>query len=275
MKRFCGFCPGQFGDLYMMTVAARCLKRVVPDSHLTFVIGNEFRECASLFINHPHIDRIHVLHKVRDGFDEVDLKWIADQRFDHVFNPMQDHDHSTPWYTQRNQSLEAAFMHHIPTEGDSGKIEMVKWFKEYSYFQQHVAFSPWPSFHEGTSNPKAIPPDMAQKIVDMILVRNLGVLQVGGPNEPQIKGALKLGTDYFESVRNVLGCKAMIMGDSGLNWLLSGYDFPVLGLYSTRHFGEFLHNIQPINPNGLYLSAAKIDQISLDTIAKSIDTLLA
>ena len=116
---------------------------------------------------------------------------------------------------------------------------------------------------------------MAQKIVDMILARNLGVLQIGGRNEPRLKGALKLGTDYFESVRNVLGCKMMIMGDSGLNWLLSGYDFPVLGLYSQRHFGEFIHNIQPINPNGLYLDAKTVSEISLDKISNSIDTLLS
>ncbi len=273
MKRYCGFCPAQFGDLYMMTVAARCLKRVEPDCHLTFVIGADFRECAPLFINHPHIDRIHVLHKGRDGFDEVDLQWIAEQRFDHVFNPMQ--DHRDQWWLHRNQSLEAAHMHGLPTAGDSGQIEMIQWFKPTPGLENVVAISPWPSFHEGVRNPKCIQPERAQEIVDWLLGAGYRVLQVGGPSEPQLVGADKPATDYFASVRNVLGCKAMIMGDSGLNWLLSGYQFPVLGLYSERHFGDHVHNIQPISPRAQYLTGNTVGDIPLDSIVKAATLLLS
>lgn len=269
-----GFCPAQYGDLYMMTVAARCLKWVEPDCHLSFVIGSEFREAAPLFINQPHIDRIHVLHKPRDGFDEVDLKWIAEQRFDHVFNPMQDHPPGQPWHEKHNQSLEAAVMHGLPIVGDSGKIEMTRWFTTPD-FRDCVAINPWPSFHEGTRNPKCIVPEQAQAIVDYLISLGLRVLQIGGPAEPQLDGTLKLGTDYFNSVRNILGCKGMIMGDSGLNWLLSGYDFPVLGLYSERHFGSFVHNIQPINPRGIYLTAKSVPEIELDKIHNSLTLLLS
>ncbi len=115
---------------------------------------------------------------------------------------------------------------------------------------------------------------MAQWIVDMIRDKGHWVLQIGSPDEPKLDNCSKLDTDYFSSVRNVLGCKGMIMGDSGLNWLLSGYDFPVLGLYSQRYFGEFLRNIQPLNPNGIYLDAPKISEIPLDLIAQNLDTLL-
>lgn len=275
MMRLCGFCPGQYGDLYMMTVAARCLKRAVPDSHLTFVISGDYRECAPLFIDCPDIDRIHILHKSNAGFDQCDIDWINEQKFHHVFNPMQDHDFSHPWWENRHQALEAAHMHNIPTNGDDGKIRLTKWFKPSIGFERHIALSPWPSFVEGPRNPKCIQPEMAQAIVDWILAAGWRVLQVGGPNEPQLVGADKPATDYFTSVRNALGCRAMIMGDSGMNWLLSGYDFPVLGLYSERYFGkEYIYNIQPKNPNAIYLTSKTIPEISLDSIFNSIRLLL-
>jgi ADP-heptose:LPS heptosyltransferase len=274
MRRYFGFTLNMFGDLYMNVVAARCLKRADPGCHLTFGIGADFRECAPLFLDNPWIDRVHITHKGRDGFDETDLKWIAAQRFDHVFSPMQDHPPGQPWHEKHVQSLEAAHMHGLPTTGDSGKIEMTRWFKPTAGLEDCVAISPWPSFHEGTRNPKCIVPEQAQAIADHILSLGLRVLQIGGPTEPKLEGAIKLDTDYFTSVRNVLGCKAMVMGDSGLNWLLSGYGFPVLGLYSERHFGQFVHNIQPINPRAIYLTGKKVPDIGLDKIAKSLTLLL-
>jgi ADP-heptose:LPS heptosyltransferase len=275
MKRFLGFNPNMYGDLYMMSVAARCLKRAVPDSHLTFVIAGDFRECAPIFLDSPHIDRVHILNKSRDGFDSVDMDWINSQRFAHVFNPMADHDHSTPWWQNRHQALEAAHMHGIPYDGDDGKITLTKWFKPTPGLEKFVAFSPWPSFHEGVNNPKAIPPAKAQEIVDAILGLGYGVLQVGGPTEPKLDNVAKLDTDYFTSVRNVLGCRAMVMGDSGFNWLLSGYDFPVVGLYSERYFGrDYIHNIQPINKNGRYLVGRTVSDIPAEWVIAGLRDIL-
>lgn len=275
MKRFLGFNPNMYGDLYMMTVAARCLKRLVPDSHLTFVIAADFRECAPLFLDDPNIDRVHILDKPRDGFNQNDWNWINQQKFDHIFNPMADHDHSRPWFQFRHQALEAAHMHGIPYNGDDSKIRMTKWFKPTPGFENFIAFSPWPSFHEGTDNPKAIPIPMAQKIVDNLIKMGHNVLQIGGPTEPKLENTIKLNTDYFTSVRNVLGCRAMIMGDSGLNWLLSGYDFPVVGLYSERYFGkEYIKNIQPINPNGRYLVGGSVSDIPIESVVTSLKLLI-
>ena len=275
MKRFLGLNPNMYGDLYMMTVAARCLKRAVPDSHLTFVIAGDFRECAPIFLDSPDIDRVHILDKPRDGFNENDWKWINSQSFTHIFNPMADHSHDTPWWQHRHQALEAAHMHGIPYGGDDGKIRLTKWFKPTTGFGDFIAFSPWPSFHEGVNNPKAIPPAKAQEIVDAIIGMGYKVLQVGGPTEPKLERVVKLDTDYFASVRNVLGCRAMVMGDSGLNWLLSGYDFPVVGLYSERYFGrDYIHNIQPINLNSHYLVGKTVSDISTESVLSAVKELI-
>lgn len=276
MKKYCGFCPARIGDVAMMTVAARALKTIEPDCHLTFVVSPYCGTSAALYLNHPHIDRVHILHKYNDGFDEVDLEWLKREKFDHIFNPMQDHDHSRPWWRERIQTLESAHMHGLSLpEGDAGKIELAKWFEPNKRFVEYVAFAPFPGFYMGKTNHKSIPLETAQDIVDYIVGKGYGVLQIGGPNEPQISGALKLDTDYFGSVQNILGCKGLICGDSGINWIASGYDFPAIGLYAYDIYGpQFIRNIQPINPNATYLSAQTVGDISLDLIMQHVDNLL-
>lgn len=277
MRRYLGFCPGQLGDLAIMTVAARCLKAADPDSHLTFVISGDYREAAPLYLDHAHIDRVHILHCPRGGFDEVDRVWIAKQGFTHVFDPLQDHDHSRPWFRERHQTLEAAHCHGLPIPpGETGKITLNLWFKPVEGLWDHVAFSPWAAFYEGVRNPKAIPPERAQEIVNWLRGQGHKVLQVGGPTEPALDGVTKLQCDYFTSVRHVLGCRCMVMGDSGLNWVLSGYDFPVVGLYSSRYFGEeWIHQIQPINRSARYLVAPTVAEISMDDIALAVGQVIA
>lgn len=278
MKRFLGMNGGQYGDLYLGTVAARCLKAAEPDSHLTYVISADYAECTPVFIDHPHIDRIHVLHKPRDGFDQVDLDWIAGQGFTHVFNPMQDHDHARPWWRERNQPLESAHMHGISTGADAGKIEMTRWFKPIvdPDLGPCVALAPFPAFYAGVTNDKAFPMRLAEEVVRYVRSKHLAVLQVGAPNEPQVEGAIKLNESYFTTVRTLLGCRAFIGGDSGLMWLMSGYDFPCLGLYGARYYSsQFVHHIQPLNDRAVYLHREHMTDFTIDDLIPAIDQLLA
>lgn len=269
-----GFHQALFGDLAMSTVAARIVKKRYPGrmSHLTFVIGQHYAQFAPLLLNQPDIDRLYITHAPKDGYDEVDRAWIASEGFTHVFDPRQDHDHSDPWFKHRHQPLELAHMHGLPIEGESGKVVLTKWFKETEGLRDHVAFSPFPGFYAGIHNPKCLTMARAQAIVDHILSRGFKVLQVGHPDEPQLVGTTKLATDYFGSVKNVLGCRCMVMGDSGMSWCLSAYDFPVIGLYATYyHSAEHVHNIQPLNPNGHYLSAHQVNDIPLEAIYAALD----
>ncbi len=270
-----GLNPLRYGDLYMATVGVRCFKRIYPNAHFTFVINADYRECAPLFLDHPDIDRIHILDRDKDGFNEVDWDWIRIQNFDHIFDPMQDHDRPD-WYLFRHQALEAAYMHRIPIDGDDGKIVLNKWFKETDGLKNYVALAPFPAWYQGSANRKSFTMEQAEGIVKYLKVKGYNVLQVGGPNEPQLSNVLKINSDYFNSVKNILGCRAFIGSDSGLTWCLSGYDFPVLGLYpSDMHGGpNYVKNIQPINPNALYLDANTMKDIKIEDIYKAIDKLL-
>lgn len=276
MNKYLGFHGNMFGDLAMGTTAAAILKRTDPDSHLTYIIGNDFADFAPLLLNSPDIDRIYVTCKGKDGFNLVDQGWINDQKFNHIFDPMSDHDHSRPWFRERHQALELAFMHKLPIVGESNKIVLKKWFKESKDFGSYVAFSPFPAWYAGIRNDKALSLERAQKISSFINDLGFGVLQVGHPDEPMLDGVLKLRTTYFESVKNILGCRMMVMGDSGLNWVLSAYDFPLLGLYSHRYYGPtFVKNIQPNNASAQYLDAPNVNDIPLEKIFEILEHRLA
>lgn len=283
MKRFCGFVCGRAGDLFMATVTARALKRLEPDCHLTFTIGRDYREAAPLFLNHPHIDRIHILNSTgAGGFDVVDQHWIAGQRFDWVANPLADHIHSDPWWTHRIQPLEICHMHGIPVDpSERGRIEMAQWFDKLPGYKDYVAFAPFPGFYAGldpAKNDKTLSIDQAQRVVDHLVARKIGVIQIGGPTEPALKGVVSSprAWSYFDSVQAILSCRLFIGGDTGMTWLMSGYDFNTVAFYGSRYYGrQWVHNIQPINPNGQYVSCDTVAQIELDTLTQAIDNALS
>ena len=275
---FCGFNSLQFGDLVINTFAARVLKEKYPTSKLTFVINKDYKDIAPLFINHPHIDYIKILDKNRDGFSQVDKDWIKKQDFDLVFNPMQDHDHSDPWFLKRHQAAEVCYMHKLATEQEcekfDNKLYLNKWFDLDPILSNFVAFAPFPGFYN-KNNDKTLNIEKAQKIVDYLNSLGLRVLQVGGKDEPELGGALKLKTDYFESVKDVISCKFLICGDSGINWVSSAYEFPTIGLYSNKYYGEkFVKNIMPINENAEYLQSDNVNNIPDQEIFAVIDEMI-
>lgn len=273
MNKFLGFCGGQYGDLYLGTCAARILKKYNPGSNLTLIINNDYKDCAPLFLNHPNIDSIHILDQKKDGFNQNDINWINKQKFDHVFNPMA--DHRDQWWKYRNQGLEAANMHGLNITGETAKLEMTKWFNVQK-LDKTIAISPYAGYYAGLNNDKCLSIQRAQDIVNIILDLGYLCVQIGGPGEPELIGAIKCNISYFESVRTILGCRAIVIGDTGINWLLSSYDFPVLGLYSHRYYGpNFVNNIQPLNNNAIYLDADNVNNISLDLIKEKLKLLIS
>ncbi len=274
MNRYCGFQLGLRGDLCMATVAARILKRHDPSSHLTFMLGHDYADMAGLFLNNPWIDQLHIAHSPKDAYDREDLKWIAEQQFNVVFNPMAQHPDGDGWWIHRNQGLEAAHMHGLPTAGESPKIQLTKWFKETDGLRDYVALMPFAGFY-APQNDKRLSVAKAQEIVDALRANGHKVLQIGGPGEPRLENAEWRDTDFFGSVRNVLGCKAFIGTDSGIMWALSAYDMPTIGLYGHRYYGrQFVKNIQPENPRARYLDDVTAEQIPLDNVLNSLKILL-
>lgn len=273
MNRYCGFNPLRYGDLFINLAACRILKQLDPGSHLTFVINGNYRAAAPFFLDQPDIDKIHITSRVFDGFDDTDWEWVKTQKFNHVFNPMQ--DHLDMWWFHRNQSLECAHMHglSIPAS-ETGKLSLNRWFNLNEDFKEWVAIQAFAGSYD-SQNKKQLSPARAQEIVDVLVNKGYRVLQLGLESEYKLNQTVRIPNNYFDMIRDMLSCRLLITTDSGTSWAASCYDLPTLGLYSHEYYSkEYVKNIQPINPNAIYLDEENVNQISMESIEGALSKLL-
>lgn len=272
IEYFAGLNAGQFGDLVINTVAARAIKEKYPKSHFTLGIGKPFEAIAPLFLNNKYIDDVHIWESY-DGLTGGDIDYIDFMQFDKVFDPMPQHKKNNWWNDVKNQTEEVCIMHDLKPPKDLS-CSLTKWFKTNDRFYKYIAIFPFGGVYRGIDNEKCLTIKRAEQIIEIILSYGYKVLQVGGNNEPILKGALKLNTNYFESVKNILGCKMAIGVDTGLSWVMSGYEFPFLGLYSNQFYKDKISVIQPINKKAIYLDSYNVNNINLHDIEKSIRSIL-
>ncbi len=164
-------------------------------------------------------------------------------------------------------------MHGLPIN-DNGKLTLNRWFEPTKGFDRYVALQAFAGSYDPT-NKKQLTIERAQEIVDLVRARGYQVLQLGLSSEPRLRDTLRLDTDYFTAVRNLLGCRALITTDSGFAWAASCYDYPTLGLYSHSYYGkDHVGAIQPINQNAVYMSEENVNDIPLHYIDTALTTLL-
>jgi ADP-heptose:LPS heptosyltransferase len=272
MKKAIGFNLGQRGDLCMNSVVARQLKEQLQDVHLILGIEKKYADTAPLFFNHPHIDSIHIYEGYDDWPTQEDKKYLINQKFDLIFHGLPNHTRDD-WWKFFHQTEEVCLMNGL-NKPKSTKCFLTKWFDTEKGFKNFIAFAPFAGFYNKKNNEKTLSFEKAQTIVNDIISLGYNVLQLGGPDEPQLKGAVKINVDYFSNIKNMLSCKALIHTDTGCGWIASAYGFPCVGLYSNQYYGkEFVKNIQPTNENSIYLDdicCNSIDNIKVIQALKNI-----
>lgn len=268
-----GFHHGQRGDLAINIPAIDWIRKEW-GWQIDMAIHRQFADMLPLFANHPAINSCIVTNEYENFPSQKDRDLIFSRGYDTVFNPMQPHRDDRWWVnTHQTSCVLYDYVGHL-LKKDQQQIELVRWFEDLSP-SGHVTFAPFAGNYN-PSNTKALSKNRAQEIVDMIRGKGYGVIQIGGPGEPKLEGAFCESRSYFESVRVILGSRALIHTDTGIGWVTSGYKHLQLGLYSHAYYGEDkISNIQPRNPNSRYLSAPNVNEISLDSIAESLDTLLS
>lgn len=260
--------PGLRGDLALNVPTIHHVHEQT-GTEIDMPIHKQFADMLPLFVNQPAFTPV-ILDGYVDFPTERDNDLVRARRYDHVFNPMQTHVHDR-WFDHQHQTATVLFDYFrqiLPPERE--QIYLHRWF-EVDSRPDYVAFAPFAGWsHERTSD-KMLSVERAQAIVDSVLKLGRKVLQIGGPGEPELVGAEVFKGTYFESVKAVLSCRLLLHTDTGMGWIISGYQHPQLGLYGHRYYGkERVGNIQPRNPNGLYLDAGTVNDISLDTIANAI-----
>lgn len=274
------FNQGQFGDGIIATAAARIFKEKYPSSTLFLNINKKYTDIASLFLNNFYFDGLTVWSAYDNWPDDKDkeiIKYRVDISIGHPMNPHKEND----WYLYRHQTTECAYMNKIIDKNEAHLLKngiecsLTKWFdSNINLSGNYVAFFPFAGWYN-INNTKKLTEEKAQKIVDLLSVIGYKVLQIGGNDEPQLKNTLKLNTDFFNSVKNSLSCKFAVGTDTAMQWILSAYQFPSIGLYSNQYYGkEFIKNIQPINKNSIYLDAPNVNDILIEDIEVAIKNLI-
>jgi hypothetical protein len=264
---------GQFGDLIISTVAACAHKVKYPDSRLTLGLNKRFEAILPLFGAHKSFDDYHIYQEYANWPGGEDNLFLAKNQFDIVYHAMPKRANEATWWKTEHQCQSACSVYDLTPPSDL-QCSLTKWF-DVPDNSDYIAFAPIGGFQDWP-NRKSFSVDRANEVVRLIQSLGYKVLQIGGPGEPILEGAEKRDLSYFESVKQALGCRAFVGVDTGLQWVMSAYSMPILGLYSNGYYGrEFIKAIQPINPNAIYLDEITVNDIPLDLIALNLKTLIA
>lgn len=262
---------GLRGDLAINIPAIEHAKKVTGWT-IDMPINQQFIDLLPIFMNQPSFNPV-ITSDYEKFASEGDRKLVESRKYTKIFNPMQ--PHADDWYNKRHQVSAVLFDYFgqdLPL--DSLQINLSRWFdiiKE----SNCIAFAPFAGWsHERTSD-KMLTIENAQRIADAINKMGYSVCQIGGRDEPRLDGTAFFMGSYFESVKVVLGCRLLLHTDTGMGWIASGYKHPQVGLYGHRYYGAAnVKNIQPVNPNGVYLDAPTVNDISLDNIVHALKMVL-
>lgn len=228
-------------------------------------IHKQFSDMLPLFVNQPGFTPI-----ITDGYDTfptpTDQKTIGFRQYNQVCDPMQQH-RLNDWYNYHHQTSTVSYDYLGETlPKDKEQISLYRWF-DVDDRADYIAFAPFAGWSHEKKSDKMLTVERAQIIVFRLRSMGFKVLQVGGPDEPKLDAAELFVGSYFDSVRAVLSCRLLLHTDTGMGWIVSGYQHPQVGLYGHRYYGkDKASNIQPRNPNSLYLDDLTVNDIEIDLI---------
>ena len=266
-----GFNQGQIGDLAMCMIPCRSLKEKFPEIKITFGINKKYESASPIFFNNDLIDNIHIWENYDNWPSSNDKEFLSKNYFDFIFNPMPKMKNEK-WYLHHHHTEETCLMHDLMPSKNL-QINLTPWFGKNEQYKNCVALTCFSS----AGALRDIPKDVADDIVDYIHSLGLETIQLGLTSHPKLKTTYPpINGSIFEDVKVAYSCKFLITADTGMNWLMSGYQSKVLGLYSYSSYPVVapLKNRTPINPNGVYLASDHIYNISKNTIQKSILNLI-
>lgn len=266
-----GFNQGQIGDLAMNIVTCRAFKELYPNSHLTFSINQKYASAAPIFLQNKLIDDIKIWENYDNWPSENDKKFLEENRFDKIFHPMPQHKDNN-WYLKYHHTEAMCLMNDL-TPPKNLQISLNRWFDLYEQYKNCVALTCFSS----AGSIRDIPQDFANKIIDYIHSLGLSTIQLGLKNHPRLNTTFgPISETIFEDVKIALSCKFLLTADTGMNWILSGYEGKVLGLYSALSYPIYapLINRAPRNNNAIYLEHYNIGDINFELIKNSINNLL-
>jgi hypothetical protein len=264
---------GQYGDIIMGEPSLRKLIKLHPSAEFVFGCSSRYGDVMPLFYDYHHqiIEyKIWDSYPLRQGrFSPSDQEYIASMRFDKMYSDAPKHTSQT-WALRHHQVAEHGLM--LGIEVDSCDIKLEKHFNV-ERRQKTVAISLFPASCK--AEPRTVGTVRVKQIVNFIRGLGYEVLHLNGPNEPDVDGAVKMNLKYSDSAIAMLGTDLLVTADTGMSWVASAYNHPVVGLYG---FGYWKYcntaTWKPINPEALYVESRYAKNIPLQDVFNAITTKL-
>lgn len=268
---------GRYGDIIIGVPSTKLLKQLIPDSKVFVNINKQYKDISPLVKNN-YIDDIFISDEYENFPNEADKSELSCRGVDIFFHPMQTRLDESDWWIKRHQVIDCAYHYGLPNwEECSNKIDLIKWWIDEDKFNKTIAFHATPANYD-KNNKKSFTREKSQELVNEIIKLGYTVLQVGAAGDSKLDNVIKIDTDFFGSIKNILRCDLFLGGDSGLTWALSGYNFTVLACYSNDYYVRnginYIHNIQPVNPNALYLQSNNVNNIPNEIIIDKIKQMI-
>jgi len=268
-KKVCFGMRGQYGDIVMQEPGLRKFIKDNPDTKIVLAVSKRYEQILPLFKNYH--DNI-IGFKVFEGYDDwptaVDLEYIREQDFDAMFPPDIPLHDQPDWANYRHITTETALM--MGVDSDTTKIELKmpeNVIKEPKTVAVHLFSSLWPG------GVRSINLDKQKAIVDYLVERGYKVYQLSAPHQPQIEGTIMKHGTYYDACLRMLSCDFLVSCDSGMVFIASAYNHPIVGLFSSNYnpLVNTTKNWHPVNPNATYLESRSANQIPMHDIILEIE----
>lgn len=289
-----GVRSGMVGDMIMALPVLNYLELKAPGSYKYWAIGQRFAQAAPLFINHPLIDKIHILSSPERLEHPKDLDIAC--KCDAIFNITPDHPDGMPgindfWWNNYSLCEETFRMagytveqfRSMPEELRKPKLE--KWFMTEN---RPNSIGIWPFAAYGKEPGRSPSKEWWEKLLPQLWDLNYVVYVFGHPNDPQLFQDSYLSNfnledmrhlSFFDQIKWSLEMDLCVNTDSGSGWVIGAYGHKQISLL-TNHAPKHNTNIYSFAPenwankNINLFATDGCDNITYDNVINAVKTLV-
>ena len=253
--------PSRYGDIICFIPFITYLKKVYPESYITFFIDKTCASVTQFLLNYPGIDRFQIsLEKDKVINQDINTK------YDIIFN-LYNNLTNQHYYNYHNVQKENFIMSEIYTPNGVIKInpseyevltkeekypKLVKYF-EVEEIKKTIAIWPFSGYGDSEITRKRSPNiDWWLNLVQGLILKGYKILEFGHPNNKSIsehnnnvKDLRKLS--LFDSIKISLGCDSIITTDSGVSHIFGAYGANQICLYSPYQLNH-IQNLEAMTP---------------------------
>lgn len=248
--------PSRYGDIICFIPFITYLKKVYPESYITFFIDKTCASVIQFLLNYPGIDHFQIsLEKDKVISQDVDKKYdIIFNLYNNLTNPY--------YYNYHSVQKENFIMSEIFTSEGIKKINpkeydiltnQEKYPKLIQYFpvdraQKTIAIWPFSGYGDSETTRKRSPTiDWWSNLIVGLSLKGYKILEFGHPNNKSLTEKNNNIEDLrhlslFDSIKISLGCDLVITTDSGVSHIFGAYGANQICLYSPyqdNHFQNF------------------------------------